>query len=1297
MLAGQSSISSVSVEDPEGGAFDDVVVRRTSEPNLYIQAKSSNYAATIINGEWLTTSRSPKGRSPLQKFYDTCTTMIERGDRFSLALWTNRGFDNQNPLLGLRDNKHDKIQTGNMLAASPNSSIGKEREAWIEHLRITDLEITAEKLADFLEVLSWKYTGSELEIRERAIPYMTLAGLRADDAAVDLGIAIVRDWVSDGHRRQKAVDVYRHAAERGLVAEQPHSRISRPAGNREPTSIVDAQTLPPGCRACIRELLEKSPADADRVRDKLEHPLSRLPGVLAHFADNPPKWLQDANALAWDAIASFADAHELSDYESLRAKAIEKGSLREPFYLVLDALRATDVQELERARDLLKQIPQAYPLYKIVETRINDNDRALVNAIRGSRLHESQEPEISRPAIAVLALAYVRLDEIPQALAILVQASQRFPEYAWYHLCFAEVALTESIRRIDRGIEHTELLRSAVEHALQARDKTREWHGRSGNAVAVASTAMLLLNDAAGVCNLASTSPEGEATPEETRHPEVVKCLANALLRLNRGDRLEEIDIALLDARERAHFIAQRAYGRGDPDAKALMQNALEQATDDEMRLKAHYGLALFGELDETSLAAISTADDVDKDFIRAWAYYSREDYDTAISYTTPHYGQSASHAELLALVQSANGATDEAVETLTTAAESLGAVHLYAAAVELRIDEDNLRAGEALATTALANVLPSIIERDIRFKLVDIANRMADWQVMESRARSLFDKFPSAPLAPWTVVHALVCQVRPKDAWDFLIEKDLSPFDEQTALIAIQVYYAMSSSEVVAQRLLDIASEFAESREVAGAALGALMMIRGQATFTEIQRSRYSSMLSSYLERFPESEVLRAVEFDSLNELLRNPDSVEEARATMIAEFANSVRNGNAPYGMLTAIVTRPYAELLLSVATGYLTAISPDEAQRARERAVAREAMSGDVSVDTSVAAVGIRATLPLDALTSSFGRILISNGLVYDARATVASISVPISGYLTDAHAPGGPSFTEVTEEEREQMEDWAGRLVEILEGWHNVPTSRLTSPLNIDNGRLRTWDASLRVAVDRQCALWCDDLALRRLAESVGIPTFGSYALVEVLAEEDRSEGLPSVTEFKRDLLCAGIADVPLTWGELSELTEAEESSDLAAIRALDRPLSWTTPMTLTWYNGRVEALASDLDHNRLLELVRAACCGRGMSVAPSDRETAIGEVVATTLNTVRLHAVDPAEWIPGILEASRYACGQIDPSGQLEVLREAVTVLRNWLITQFGPALAASVVTKLFAQTPEADRNIVASVILDAGD
>ncbi len=894
----------------------------------------------------------------------------------------------------------------------------------------------------------------------------------------------------------------------------------------------------------------------------------------------------------------------------------------------------------------------------------------------------------------MLAIGHVRLDEASRALAVLREASFRYPEWESFRLYRARIALSEATSRRDKGIEHATLLRSAVEDALEARDRIRQWDGPSGQAVAIAAEALSLLNEFIDVCRVAGSSPYGEATREEARHPQVVKFLADALLLLNHPDRLDELDVDLLDSRERAHFVAQRAYRRGDPNAKTLMERALEEATDDGMRLKAHAALALFGELDEAALDGISAAGKDQKDLIRASSHYNRKEYETAASFLAPYYQKSSIHAEALAWVQFDDGATDEAVETLTTAAENLGATYLYALAVEFRRRQEAFGKAETLAQSALAYDLPTITEREIRFVLVDIANRTDNYQVMESRARALFERFPSAPLAPWAVIQALVCQVRLDDAWDFLIENDISPIDEQTALVAIRVYSAVSSSDVVAQRLLDTASEFAESEEVAGAALMVLLTIGDEVLLTDTQLSRFRSLLDNYVERFPESETIRAFKSDALEELIRNTESVEIAQVVMVTEAVNRARNGQIPYGLLTAIHPRPYAELLLSLVAGFLTAVSTDDSQREAERIAARNAMNCDVSVDTSVAVLGIRSGLEMHGLTSFFARTLVANELVYDARAAEFCASLPVSGYLSHSSAPGGARFIEVTDEQREQMRDEAGRLVKILQGWHNVPTSRLTSPLDIDDERSRPWDAPLRIAADRQCALWCDDLALRVLAESIGIPAFGTFALWEVLAGEGKAADWPKGIELKARLLRAGIADLPLTWDELAAIVEADDGSDLAAIRFLDRPLSWGNPQkSLEWYEHRIARLASNPDHDRLLQVVRAGCCGRGMASISAERQEAVGEVLAATLSRVRLHAPDEVERTPGILEACRYACRQVDPSGDLDALHDAASRLHRQLVSGFGPVQASAILRRLFSEADQTDRNIVIDVIL----
>lgn len=209
-----AEIVSVSIEDQSGGSFDDVVIRRRSGADTYIQVKSSNYGNTIVDLEWLTTPATARGRSPLQHFFDTYSDLVGSGTDFGLEFWTNRGFDHRSQLFGkLLDRKFDTIDTVRFLSASDRTKIGKERKALTDHLGVS-----ADKLAEFLDLVRWKTTGAEGEWRRQSAPLMRLAGLRSDPQAVDIGVSIVRSWVTDGAGPQSTEDVRATAAAHDLLA-----------------------------------------------------------------------------------------------------------------------------------------------------------------------------------------------------------------------------------------------------------------------------------------------------------------------------------------------------------------------------------------------------------------------------------------------------------------------------------------------------------------------------------------------------------------------------------------------------------------------------------------------------------------------------------------------------------------------------------------------------------------------------------------------------------------------------------------------------------------------------------------------------------------------------------------------------------------------------------------------------------------------------------------------------------------------------------------------------------------------
>ena len=743
MLTDPDRIASVTVEDPEGGAFDDVVVRRRFGPDLYIQAKSSNYGSAVIDGDWLLEADSPTSRSCLQRFYSTFKDLRETTDQFVLEFWTNRGFDGKNPLLGkLRDLKHHRIDTRRMLEAGPRSKVGRERDRWAQ-----DLGVGPEELADFLAVVRWKQTGSELDIRQQAQDCMALAGLRSDEPAVMLGVSLVRDRVADGYGSLDA-----EAAGR-LVAKMQMPRLAKEP--RDATGDERTPRLPPPCVTHLESLRQSSPEVAEGVQRLLEQPASLVPGVLAHQVEEPPEWLMETGYLVWEAIAAFLHAHELPGGNAARRVAVRLGSPRGDLYRLWEAHLAALAENVDQAELLLREAESDHPLYEATRALVAGDTRMAVASIIDSQACESQDPDVALNALLMLANALHGLGQLDEMRRVLEDASRRFPDRGSLHLHQARLCIERAKQRLSKGIAPSGLLESAVERGLEARDLYRRWNGPSAAAVAAATEALLMLDEPKKASDLATPSPEGQATQEEAADAVVVTNRAHALLMLDRHDELDSLDWDLIDASEGALMLAHQARGRGDPDAVELMRKAFDEATDDSRRLMALHGLALFGELDEAELDRIDGAEDQHKALIRAVASYHREDYGGVLQLLARHGFATSMHAQLLARAQHSLGETDDAVDTLTQAVERLGDASLHLVAVEMFKERERLDEAEALALRSLGAPLPRSDRRRLLCALVEIVQSRCDWPAMEQHARKLLEEFPDETMAIWAIVHS--------------------------------------------------------------------------------------------------------------------------------------------------------------------------------------------------------------------------------------------------------------------------------------------------------------------------------------------------------------------------------------------------------------------------------------------------------------------------------------------------------------------------------------------------------------
>ncbi|WP_170177040.1 SAVED domain-containing protein [Myceligenerans xiligouense] len=206
----------MSIEDAQGGAFDDVVVRSRAGSGLaheYTQVKSSNYRNTVVNETWLLTSPSPRGKCPLAHFYATWARLTATGEPFTLTLLSNRNYDHADPILNLIDNSTDTIPREALDRLRPRSAGGKALERWS-----ASLQISIEELAQFLSEVRLVHGEADTSWLERCRPLMQQAGLRNDDAALDVGRAMVRNWVTAGRGARTRDEIRAEVAERDLLA-----------------------------------------------------------------------------------------------------------------------------------------------------------------------------------------------------------------------------------------------------------------------------------------------------------------------------------------------------------------------------------------------------------------------------------------------------------------------------------------------------------------------------------------------------------------------------------------------------------------------------------------------------------------------------------------------------------------------------------------------------------------------------------------------------------------------------------------------------------------------------------------------------------------------------------------------------------------------------------------------------------------------------------------------------------------------------------------------------------------------
>ena len=1064
----------------------------------------------------------------------------------------------------------------------------------------------------------------------------------------------------------------------------------RPEG--ESDLVEGLAGLPPNCRDRIEELERWSPSVARLLVALLSRCSARTPGTLSRLPDHPPDWLEKADSLAWDAISEFVDAHDLPGLDALQGMAIKKGSPHSSSHLISQAVRVAGQGDKTRAEEILSEVPSDYPLLVVAKARIEGKAESVAELVETAELHNAKDPDLALDSVAMLVWAHLVLKQFHRLTTMLRVANERFPGrgFLLFHQANSTLGIVDQV-----GLESTgsqELMKAAVDLALQSRDSFRLWDGTSPLAVGVATRTLLFLDNPWRVIDLASREPDGEATVSEADDPKVRANLARAYLMLGRHEDIDPLLLQGIEPTEAELIQGMRSIDMGDPSALPLLRRVLARSDDKSSRRKALWALAMAGEVDEATLSEFEEAEVA---LFRGVAAFNREDMTGAINNLKPYEVESLFHAHYLAQAQFKDGDPDEAIATLTNAAEQLGDVSLYEPAARFLEEQGKYDDARGLITGALALRPFHAVRYRLMSLLVSIAKKLEDWPAVASYAQSVVDEFPHDDGAPWMVVYALHRQGKNPQAWTYLDGNDLMPPNEGLARVAIAVCRAAGGSEHDAERLLQIAEMYSESEEVAGNALLTLATRGDLFRWTEDQKARLGRRAEEFVARFPQSDVFGVYSAQTAEEAVEWVTTYLRSRSELaddvVDDVFSRVKYGLLPYGALVRLTNRPYAEVLVSLAAGWLTAIPVDEDRRARERQAAREVLNGRVSADTSVATFGLASGLDTARLGSAFKAVLMADELVFDARTAVSSAKEPVRMVGNYDLLLDQPTLTDMTADQRLTKIQKAESVLQVLEGWRRVRSGHLPPPSHLGvTERLPPWDASIRLASTDGCALWCDDLGLRFLAELEGIPAFGTWALYEALSSIPGCTWLPAPIEIKTNLLRARIADVPISLNELEQGADDSAGPDVAVDYFLRRPQTWllNAPDTFAWYLERVKTIGEGPHRQQVAVLLYHASYGWGTSVPASDQNAVLSELLAPTILTV----MDPAT-TPKLVVASRYAAREIKSLAQRDPMPSAVYQILNILENMVGPGPAAQTLTSLFAQTNPDDRQTVMLILL----
>jgi hypothetical protein len=844
------------------------------------------------------------------------------------------------------------------------------------------------------------------------------------------------------------------------------------------------------------------------------------------------------------------------------------------------------------------------------------------------------------------------------------------------------------------GLDTDGVLARAEELALTARDRRLDWHGPTGEALAMAAHARARSGDTRGALHLLSPPPRGIALPSEASSQPVLQFAAELAVGTGDIDLALELAAKIEDAAERniATGLALTLRPDSHSEAAAAFRTALatppERIRVDQC-VRALLALAMVTTLGEDEFARLEEVDPEVADVIRAQAFMTAGRVSEAQVLARRYPDNDAA---VLIRVEGylSQGKVSEALEALETYGVRHSEDQFFLRAASLAIGSD--MPNEALRLAALVVSSSDLARRRAaRELIVDAASRLGDWDRVLTETRRLIEDDDLATSDPdretnlakyrWARVHALHQQRRMGAAYRVIRDEPrLTPTDISKGQLVVSVLRSIApeihlqhlsgdmtagvSQEEVLSLALEVAQAFPDDEAIVGTALMTSFAMPAEDPPDPLLMTKARQLQQRFFERFPESELIRAVpvddSFSGLKDILRETLA---PGAQLTEQMRRGVAAGQIPLSCYTTSLQRSYAEGLIRNAAGCYVIRAADDAINDTEIQVAKESLDGSVVIDTSALYLSEAVLGSMTKLAERFDHVFIATPQRDDIVASRLNLMVRSSGSLGWDPILERPALVEHPKELTDRWAEDADRLASALAYLEVLPDP----PYN-DDQRNRLWSSPIRLAKERGIPVIADDAALRAVARSEGVAAFGSLQLLYALAM-DGVVSNDAIDEAYERLMLVRAAELPVM-DRIVQLAEASDWSPASyASFLLTRPGLWV-PLDrgIRSYMEVVRRMPKS-DCPTIAGWYSSALYGLCWVVPPHIVPLGVGTLTAWTI--LELHR---AELLPFLLDTAERVAGHF--ARDVDVLKEVVYRLVATIRQVTPPQLVAPTVMSL---------------------